>query len=159
MVESSKYNYSKLNEIKDSNKEYDFYGTVIDSTFPHSEEYPSNYVSIIKVIDETSNFLEGLEEKDVFTIIMKASDISEMPFIHNVGDIIRIHRRYFRPKGCNSIYCNMTKANKVKSSWCLFSGTEEDSKEAGLAKESSSFNYTMEKNDHKLIDKLRSFGS
>ena len=157
MTKTSKYTYQKLSEIKEPNKEYNFYALVIDATFPHSEDYPSSFVCILKVIDETSNFVDGLAEKDIYTVIVKASEKNQTPFIHNVGDIIRIHRGYFRPKTTNNIYCNLTKENKVKSSWCHFPALAGNNPYEPLVVSSS--NYSISESDHKTLDDLRAFSA
>ena len=80
-----------------------------------------------------------------------------MPFVHSVGDIIRVHRGYFSTAEKNNIYINIKTENVVKSSFLLF---HYDATENGSFEPygSSTAKYTFEENDKEIIADLRKWG-
>ena len=105
---SKKYIYTPLNEMNEPG-EYNFYGIIYDSTFPIQEEENSMldeqksnpvYNCIIKLIDQSINCLTNPNnfQDNLITLIIKSTDKENIPFIHNIGDIIRVHRGIYSPK-------------------------------------------------------------
>jgi hypothetical protein len=84
---STKYKYTPIKDMNETDN-YNFYGVIYDATFPTIEDTPNDYVCIIKIVDTETNLLTG----DVLTLVIKSSSKDNLPFIHNVGDIIRVHR-------------------------------------------------------------------
>ena len=128
-----KYSYTKLNQMTEQN-EYNFYGVIYDASFPIQEdsssfikddqEFPL-YSCSIKLIDNTVNCITNPHDlnENIITLIIKSSEKESMPYIHNIGDIIRIHRGTFTQKNNKkTVYARILKGNSYKSSWCLFSG-------------------------------------
>jgi hypothetical protein len=88
-----KYKYTN---IKDLNMDgyFNFYGVIYDATFPVYDEKENSYSATVKIIDQDVNCLtypESLNDNIVYLII-KSSDKENLPFIHSIGDIIRVHR-------------------------------------------------------------------
>jgi len=55
------------------------------------------------------------------------------------------------------VYLTLTNISKIKSSWCIFSGTSDISSKDYTPIAASSNNYTFENQDKQKIDYLRSF--
>jgi hypothetical protein len=87
---TTKYKYTSIKDMNES-ENYNFYGVVYDATFPTTEDTPNDYVCIIKVIDTETNCLTALDD-GVLTLVIKSNSKENLPFIHSVGDIIRVHR-------------------------------------------------------------------
>ena len=90
----SKYTYESLKDLN-SKKEANFYGVIVDATFPSKEEPEDTvFVTTLKVIDNTINYVnDPIEIQNNMVYITVKSDLIEtLPFVRNVGDIIRIHR-------------------------------------------------------------------
>lgn len=91
----SRYKYSNLKEIV-CNGEYNFYGIIYDSNFPVLDEKDGQYHCIIRIIDPEINCLTNPNNYDnFFYIIVKSSEKENLPYIHSVGEIIRVHRGNF----------------------------------------------------------------
>ena len=116
-----KYKYTAFEELKEQG-EYNFYGIIIDSTFP-LEETKSKYSCTLKLIDQTTNFLTNPNNFNdtIIYLTIKSSEKENIPYIHHIGDIIRVHRGFYSPKNKRNVYLNVCKDNKVKGSWCLYS--------------------------------------
>lgn len=154
-MESNKYNYCKLNEITKPGSEYNFYGVVIDVSFPCKEPTPGTYACIVKLIDQSLNFVdnENLTDLDVITLVIKSNDPEKLPFIHEPGDIMRVHRGFYKPRGVSTVYLNIAKSAIIQSSWTLFPLYKDDYQPIN----SSSSNFVFEKVDEQFIRNLRSF--
>lgn len=95
-LKSQKYIYQPLKEL--SKSACDFYGVIYDATFPVQEDKDKEgniyYSATIKVIDPDINCLtypNNLSDHMVY-LIVKAPDKEILPYVHAVGDIIRVHR-------------------------------------------------------------------
>lgn len=76
--------------------DYNFYGIIYDATYPSLEEYSSSqrmYECSIKLIDPSMNCLTSSTDisHDIITLVIKSNIKEYMPFIHSIGDIIRVH--------------------------------------------------------------------
>ena len=93
----SKYNYSLLQEIKNSGENYDFYGVIIDATYPNPDDNSNEYICSFKVIDDTQNqkINQANFDESVINIIIKSTSKENLPYVNGVGEIIRIHRGHF----------------------------------------------------------------
>jgi hypothetical protein len=88
-----KYKYTN---IKDLNTDgyFNFYGVIYDATFPVFDDKENSYSATVKIIDQEVNCLshpETLNDNIVYLNI-KSSDKENLPFIHSIGDIVRVHR-------------------------------------------------------------------
>jgi hypothetical protein len=95
-MSTTKYKYNTLKELN-NNDNYNFYGIIYDATFPTTDDTPNDYICTLKVIDPDINCLTFPTSfsEEVVNIIIKSNSKDNLPFIHNVGDIIRIHRGYY----------------------------------------------------------------
>lgn len=152
----SKYNYSSLKEIS-SNKEAYFYGIISDATFPCLDDQENVYVCILKIIDHTVNHLTNpfeIESNQIYLTI-KSDLIENLPYIHHIGDIIRVHRGTFVQKLKKNVYCNLETKGPMKSHWCIFSGASDLNSKSFEPVSCSSRTFTLETFDYHIISNLR----
>jgi hypothetical protein len=100
MSVANKYKYSTINEImKDG--DYNFYGIIYDASFPLQEEntqnQQNNFICYLKLIDPTVNCITNPFDlnEELIHLIIKSNSRDNLPFTHNIGDIIRVHRGVF----------------------------------------------------------------
>ena len=113
----TKYKYTSLADMTTSNQ-YNFYGIVIDSSFPSNNTLPeSHYECILKVIDISYTH----SSPTILTLIIKSRSKDQIPYIHKIGDVIRIINGTFKPK--SKVYLNLLNESVAeKGSWCVFDG-------------------------------------
>ena len=113
------YKYSTFDELIEQG-EYNFYGIIYDASFPQEEEL--GYTCILKLIDQTTNCLTHPNNfnENIIYLIIKSKERENIPFVHQIGDIIRIRRGFYSPKKKRNIYLNITKDNNQIKSWCLY---------------------------------------
>jgi hypothetical protein len=92
----TKYTYSNLKEIAISG-DCNFYGIIYDATYPTQDETPDSYVCTLKIIDQDINCLAfpTTLNDEIINLIIKSNSKDNLPYVHTVGDIIRVHRGYF----------------------------------------------------------------
>lgn len=91
-----------------------FYGVITDATFPYKIN-SNRFICSIKVIDPTLN---PKNKQDWAQVIIYATRFEDLPIIHRIGDIIRIHNATLRiHEGKRQFNVNMY----YKSSWALYS--------------------------------------
>jgi len=93
---ATNYKYTNIKDIS-SPDNYNFYGVIYDASYPTNDETPYDYICIIKLIDTETNCLicpNNLQD-ELVTLIIKSNSKDNLPFIHNVGDIMRIHRGHY----------------------------------------------------------------
>ena len=163
---SYKYSYSSFDDIKEQG-EYNFYGIIYDASFPKEEEnfaiLPGTkeplpkYSCVLKLIDQTTNCLTNPTNfnENVITLIIQANERENIPFVHQIGDIIRVHRGVYVPKAKRNVYLNLLKGNQFKGSWCIFSAEED--KDADKPYLCSHKKYTYESQDKKNIESIRTW--
>ncbi len=96
---STKYKYSEIKDILTYDN-YNFYGIIYDASFPTTDDTPNTYVCNIKLIDTDTNCLTfpNSLNQELVTLIVKSNTKDNLPYIHNVGDILRVHRAHFVSK-------------------------------------------------------------
>ena len=119
---SIKYKYSMFSDLIEQG-EYNFYGVIYDSSFPLEETTTGKYSCTIKLIDQNTNCLSNPNDfnENIIYLTIKSSEKENIPYIHNIGDVIRIHHGFYSPKNKRNVYLNVCKGNKVNGSWCLYS--------------------------------------
>ena len=150
---SLSYKYSTFDELIEQG-EYNFFGIIYDASFPQEEQNTSNYSCILKLIDQTTNCLthSDFNEKIIYLII-KSSERENIPFVHNIGDIIRVRRGFYSPKKKRNIYLNVTKDNQVKGSWCLYHSNSNTNEPYAC----SNKKYSVETQDKPNIEGLKNW--
>ena len=161
---SYKYAYTTFEDMKDQG-EYNFYGIVYDASFPKEEENYAllpgqkeplpKYSVVLKLLDQGTNCLthpNNLAE-NLITLIIQVNERENIPYVHQIGDIIRVHRGMYIPKQKRNVYLNLLKGNQFKGSWCIFSANpDKDGDKPYLC---SHKKYTYESQDKKILDSMR----
>jgi len=103
-----------------SNEAQHFYAVVIDATFPYKTNQ-DRYICSLKIVDP-SLYLKSQkgtgDASDYATLVLYAKRFEDLPIIHRVGDIIRVHRATLRLyNGVRQFNANVF----YNSSWALFS--------------------------------------
>ena len=134
---SYKYAYTTFDQMKEQG-EYNFYGIIYDASFPKEEEnfalLPGTkaplpkYSVVLKLLDQNTNCLthpNNLAE-NLITLIIQVNERENIPYVHQIGDIIRVHRGMYVPKQKRNVYLNLLKGNQFKGSWCIFAANPEN---------------------------------
>lgn len=135
-----KYKFTSLSQMSNSN-EYNFFGIVIDSSFPLYNEVPSpHYECVLKIIDD--KYLQN--SSNLKTLIIKAENKNKIPYIKRIGSIIRVI--YGTYKNNSKIYLNFQiKEVNEKASWCIFDI------ESHKLSQASDLYYIEQKEDKEII--------
>ncbi len=149
---SISYKYSTFNELIEQG-EYNFLGIIYDASFPQQEENSQKYTCILKLIDQTTNCLTNPNDfsKNIIYLIIKSNERENIPFVHNVGDIIRVHRGFYSPKNKRNVYLNVTKDNQTKGSWTLYHANSNTNEPYAC----SNKKYTVESQDKLNLEELK----
>lgn len=129
-----------------------FYGVIVDATFPYKVNQ-ERFICSLKVVDPTL-FKQG----QYASVVIYANKFEDLPIVHRLGDIIRVHRAKLR------IYQNKRQFNvnmHYQSSYTLFS-TEKTNPlgqitDAGQPYAFSGKRATLEKQDPHILGTLRSW--
>jgi hypothetical protein len=161
--------YTKLSELSEPG-EYNCYGIIYDASFPQiqeqSQQGASKYECTIKLIDENINFLNCADvstfNNNIITLIIKSQFKEKIPYIHTIGDIIRIHSGIYSHKNKKNIYVQIATTTKgqTNASWCIFSGLispDDDNNKTILPILSSKRYYQFDTEDKIIIKELRNF--
>ena len=151
----TKYIYTQFINIKEQG-EYNFYGIIIDSSFPILDPNTSKYTCILKLIDQTTNCLtnpEDWEEKIIYLII-KSDKSENMPYPRHIGDIIRIHYGLYSPKNKRNIYLSLCQDSKSIGDYCLYDITNKNFEPYNCSKDK----YIEEKEDKDKINEILNWG-
>ena len=151
---SIKYKYSMFSDLIEQG-EYNFYGVIYDSSFPLEETATGKYSCTIKLIDQNTNCLSNPNDfnENIIYLTIKSSEKENIPYIHNIGDVIRIHHGFYSPKNKRNVYLNVCKGNKVNGSWCLYSVNNNTLEPYAC----SNKKYTIEEQDKENIETYKSW--
>ena len=149
-----KYKYSIFSDLIEQG-EYNFYGVIYDSSFPLEEATTGKYSCTIKLIDQNTNCLSNPNDfnENIIYLTIKSSEKENIPYIHHIGDVIRIHHGFYSPKNKRNVYLNVCKGNKVNGSWCLFSVNNNTLEPYAC----SNKKYTIEEQDKENIETYKSW--
>jgi len=90
---TTKYEYVELSKASlASSDSCNFYGVIIDATFPYKRD--KFFICSLKVIDPTLN--PKTSNQNYATVVIYAYRFEDLPIVHRIGDIIRIHRAKLR---------------------------------------------------------------
>lgn len=125
----TRYIYTQFADLKEQGN-YNLYGIIIDASFPILDPTTSKYTCVLKLIDQTTNYItnpDNIEEKVIYLII-KSDKSENMPYIKHIGDIIRIHYGLYSPKNKRYVYLNLCQDNKNKTigDFCLYDITNKN---------------------------------
>lgn len=93
-----RYQYEELAKVSTTeiDQRVNFYGVVIDATFPYKVA-DSKYIVSLKVIDPSLHSKGGKpSDNDYAQVILYGIKFEDLPIISRVGDIIRLHRANLR---------------------------------------------------------------
>jgi len=140
-----------------------FYGVVIDATFPYKTNQ-DRYICSLKIVDP-SLYIKSQkgtgDASDYATLVLYAKRFEDLPIIHRLGDIIRVHRATLR------LYNHQRQFNAnifYNSSWALFSTDKKSALQEIGGQESTSDlapfahsgkHFTFEKNEGALLQNIR----
>lgn len=115
-----KYDYVELANASATKFELcDFYGVITDASFPYKKILKTGkatFVCVLKVVDPT--LYGSKKDSNYAQVVINANTLQDLPFIHRIGDIIRIHRAELKfHNGKRQFSVNMT----YNSSWALYS--------------------------------------
>ena len=163
-MQSNKYRYSTFNEMTKPS-DYNFYGIIYDASFPlledkqdqNSQNSQSRYECTIKLIDKDINCLNNPKDlnDNVINLIIKSTNKESMPYIHSIGDIIRVHRGNYVHKKKRNVYLHLSNQKNARSSWVIFAGASAVDSTDTTPVLCSHENYTFEPIDTKIILSLR----
>ena len=149
---SISYKYSTFNELIEQG-EYNFLGIIYDASFPQQEENTQKYSCVLKLIDQTTNCLTNPNDfsENIIYLIIKSNERENIPFVHHIGDIIRVHRGFYSPKSKRNIYLNVAKDNQMKGAWCLYHANSNTNEPYAC----SNKKYTVESQDKLNLEELK----
>ena len=110
---------------------------------------------IIKLIDQSVNCLTHQNNlvENLITLIIQVNEKENISYVHQIGDIIRVHRGMYIPKQKRNVYLNLLKGNQFKGSWCIFSANpDKDGDKPYLCPHKK---YTYESQDKQNIESMR----
>ena len=150
-----KYKYTTFDNLIEQG-EYNFYAVILDATFPLEEASSSKYSCTLKLIDQTTNCLTHPNNfnDNIIYLTIKSTEKENIPYIHHIGDIIRVHRGFYSPKSKRNVYLNVCKDNKIKGSWCIYSVNNNTNNEPYQC---SNKKYTVEVQDKQIIEDNKSW--
>jgi hypothetical protein len=154
-----RYSYSQLAQVglASGESEAHVYGVIVDATFPYKVN-KERFICSLKVVDPSLN---GAGKSDDWaTVVLYANRFEDLPIVHRLGDIIRVHRATLR------LYDDKRQFNvnvQHNGSWCLFS-TDRSPPLGGTAGDSSAFahsgkRHSFEKHEVSLLASLRKWAS
>lgn len=109
------YAYKTLHECEIGDN-VNFYGVVLDATFPHQSFKSKKYLATFKVVDAT-NRMDSQGILDYISIVFFADKFDDLPVCQKVGDIVRVHRATVSTyKDRKQLTANVC----FNSSWALF---------------------------------------
>ena len=147
------YKYITFDELIEQG-EYNFYGIIYDASFPLEEENTGKYSCVLKLIDQTTNCLTNPNDfsENIINLIIKSNERENIPFVHYIGDIIRIHRGFYSKKKKRNVYLNLSKDNKeIKGSWCLYHSNDKSNEPYAC----SNKKYSVESQDKLNLEGLK----
>ena len=160
-----KYSYSTFEEMEDK-KAYDFYAIIYDCSFPKEVEYNSSlsgqkgprlkYSVEIKLLGQGTNSLNDPNNlsENLVNLYIQANEKENVPCVHQIGDIIRVHKGIYLQKKQKNVYLDLLKVQN-KGSWCVFSANpDKDGDKPYLCSDKK---YICESQDKKLIANMREF--
>ena len=160
--------YTPFNEMIEPG-EYNCFGIIYDASFPQNQDQSqgggTKYECILKLIDQHINFINCSDSSsfnnNIITLIIKSQFQEKIPYIHTIGDIIRINSGIYSHKNKKNIYLTITNnpKNSPNPNWCIFSGLTPNNKNSNsiIPILSSRRFYSMDYQEEFIIKELRKF--
>lgn len=111
-TKGQRYEYTELGKVSvTSSDTHHVYGVIVDATFPYKTNN-EKFICSLKIVDPSLN------GKEFATVVIYAKRFENLPIVHRLGDVIRLHRASLRMyKGHRQF--NVT--THWHGSWALFS--------------------------------------
>lgn len=107
-----RYEYTELGKVSvTSSDTHHVYGVIVDATFPYKTNN-EKFICSLKIVDASLN------GKDFATVVIYAKRFENLPIVHRLGDVIRLHRASLRMYKGHRQFNVSTHWN---GSWALFS--------------------------------------
>jgi len=91
---NSKYEYVELSKASLASPDpCHFYGVIVDATFPY-KVHADRFICSLKVMDPTLN--SKTKNNEYAQVVIYAKRFEDLPIVHRLGDIIRVHRANLR---------------------------------------------------------------
>lgn len=154
--------YQELNQIKDENTYYNLYGIVYDASKPSTElKNKNDFSTILKVLSPNLNFLN---EKDFqlnsINIIIKSNKISLLPFVAEIGSIIRVINGYYKPRNKRNLYVNLSfNSSNNESSWVLFENRKSEFEVSHKPISYSKYPFIFDSEDSSILNYIKEWSS
>ena len=154
-----RYDYADLAKASvTSSDTHHVYGVIIDATFPYKVN-KDKYVCSVKVIDNSLHYKGAKAGDNGFaTIVIYAKRFEDLPIVHRVGDILRVHRATLR------LYKNHRQFNvstQWNGSWALFSTDKQDALDTAhgdfVPSAFSGKKPTFEQHERQILGNLRAW--
>ena len=155
-----KYAYTELDRVSlTSTDRHHVYGVIVDASFPYKAN-KSTYVCSLKIIDQSlNNANKG--ENNYATVVIYAQRFEDLPIVHRIGDIIRLHRVTLR------LYNNTRQFNCTihqHGSWALFSTDRKAPLDHAAVSENAPFAFsgkhaTFEKHEVNVLAGLKKWAA
>lgn len=133
-TKGQRYEYQELAKVSLASSDHQHvYGVIIDASFPYKAN-KDKYVCSLKIVDPS---LSAATKGDQYaTVVIYANRFEDLPIVHRLGDLIRLHRATLR------LYDNHRQFNLSthwNGSWALFS-TDKAHPIPEMARGASDFN-------------------
>jgi hypothetical protein len=107
-----RYEYTELGKVSvTSSDTHHVYGVIVDATFPYKTNN-EKFICSLKIVDASLN------GKEFASVVIYAKRFENLPIVHRLGDIIRLHRASLRMYKGHRQFNVSTHWN---GSWALFS--------------------------------------
>lgn len=95
-MSGNKITYSNIKQLSKQG-DYNIYGIIYDASLPTKEDNSNYFMCTLKLIDPQVNCISNKNNlnKEILNLIIKSEKQEFLPWIHCIGDIIRINRGVF----------------------------------------------------------------
>ena len=149
-TKGQRYEYTELGKVSvTSSDTHHVYGVIVDATFPYKTN-SEKFICSLKIVDPTLN------GKEFATVVIYAKKFENLPIVHRLGDVIRLHRASLRLyKGHRQF--NVT--THWHGSWALFSTDAKNAlgqpQSADVPSSFSGQRSTFEKHEQAILSNLK----
>jgi hypothetical protein len=153
-TKGQRYDYTELGKVSvTSSDTHHVYGVIVDATFPYKTNN-EKFICSLKIVDPSLN------GKEFASVVIYAKRFENLPIVHRLGDIIRLHRASLRMyKGHRQF--NVT--THWHGSWALFSTDPKNALGQAAGNDApvsfSGQRSTFEKHEQGILSNLRKWAS
>ena len=124
------YSYTPLAKCEVGGDNVNFYGIIVDATFPHASFHKEDkFICTLRVTDPSLP-INNKGEAEFISLVFFANKFDQLPVCQRIGDIIRVHRATVGTyKDRKQISVNIC----FNSSWALFPAVVQNYQEESKA--------------------------